>query len=124
MQGKNMATGIFVEVQIGKGERILHGEAIAAGLIAEAYLGVKKGLLDEAGLKEIKDYILKVYGKLQIGKYQIPEIASLCLQDKKNKGNKVMCVLPDGIGRAKYDLEVSLGEIEDCLEYYRGLVQT
>jgi 3-dehydroquinate synthase len=124
LQGKNIATGIFVEVQIGKGERILHGEAIAAGLIAEAYLGVKKGLLDEAGLTEIKDYILKVYGKLEIRKNQISEIASLCLQDKKNKGNKVLCVLPDGIGRAKYDLEVSLGEIEDCLEYYRGLVQT
>lgn len=109
---------------LAKGNRILHGEAIAAGLIAEAYLGVKKGLLDEAGLKEIKDYILKVYGKLQIGKNQIPKIASLCLQDKKNKGNKVLCVLPDGIGRAKYDVEVSLGEIEDCLAYYSSLLQT
>lgn len=125
LQGENIATGIFAEVNLGlnNGTRILHGEAIAAGLITEAYMGVKKGLLDEVGLKEIEKYIIAVYGKLEIQKNQIPEIASLCLQDKKNKGNKVLCVLPDGIGRAKYDVEVSLGEIEASLAYY-SLLQT
>jgi len=108
---------------LAKGNRILHGEAIAAGLIAEAYIGVKKGLLTEGALKEIEKYVISVFGKLEIQKNQIPEIASLCLQDKKNKGNKVLCVLPDGIGRAKYDVEVSLGEIEASLAYY-SLLQT
>jgi 3-dehydroquinate synthase len=106
------------------GERILHGEAIAVGLIAEAYLGFKKGLLEEVALQEIERYILTVFGKLEVRKNQITEIARLCLQDKKNKGNKVLCVLPDGIGRANYDVEVSLGEIEDCLLYYNSLSQT
>jgi len=115
--------GHAIESCLQKGDRILHGEAIAAGLIAEAYLGVKKGLLDEISIKEIETYIVKVFGKLEMQKNQIPEIARLCLQDKKNKGNKVLCVLPDGIGRAKYDVEVNLGEIEDCLAYY-SLLQT
>jgi 3-dehydroquinate synthase len=109
---------------LGKGNRILHGEAIAAGLIAEAYLGFKKGLLDKDALQEIGKYIIRVFGKLGIEKNQIPEIASLCIQDKKNKGNKVLCVLPDGIGRAKHDVEINLGEIEDCLVYYNSLLQT
>jgi 3-dehydroquinate synthase len=109
---------------LAKGDRILHGEAIAAGLIAEGYLGVKKGLLNEESLKDIGAYIIKVFGKLGIQKNQITEIASLCIQDKKNKGNRVLCVLPDGIGRAKYDVEINLGEIEDCLAYYSSLLQT
>jgi 3-dehydroquinate synthase len=108
---------------LAKGKKIMHGEAIAAGLIAEAYLGVKRSLLKESHLKEIEQYILKTFGKLAIPKDQFEEIALLCLQDKKNKGNSVLCVLPEGIGRAKYDVEISLGEIAECLSYYQ-LLQT
>jgi 3-dehydroquinate synthase len=108
---------------LGKGDKILHGEAIAAGLIAEAHLAVKRKLLDAASLEEIQSYTLKIFGKLNIPENDLKEIAALCLQDKKNKGNRVLCVLPDGIGRAKYDVEISLDEIEECLAYYR-LLQT
>jgi 3-dehydroquinate synthase len=108
---------------LAKGNKILHGEAIAAGMIAEAHVALNRNLLDETSLREIESYILKVFGKLNIEENQLTEIASLCLQDKKNKGNRVLCVLPDGIGRAKYDVEISLDEIEACLAYYR-LLQT
>jgi 3-dehydroquinate synthase len=109
---------------LAKGARVFHGEAIATGLIAEAYLGFKRGLLDRDSLLEISSYIIRIFGKLEMQKDQQTEIASLCMQDKKNKGNKVLCVLPDGIGRAKYDVEINLGEIEDCLLYYNSLPQT
>ncbi len=108
---------------LSKGNKILHGEAIAAGLIAEAHLALRWKLLDETSLREIEFYILKIFGKLNIQENQLKEIALLCLQDKKNKGNRVLCVLLDGIGRAKYDVEISLDEIEACLAYYR-LLQT
>ena len=105
------------------GKPILHGEAIAAGLIAETYLGVKRKMTDESALKEMESYILKIFGKIEVPENQIQAIAARCLQDKKNKGNKVLCVLPMGIGKVKYDVEISLGEIEECLAYYR-LLQT
>jgi 3-dehydroquinate synthase len=108
---------------LANGNKILHGEAIAAGLIAEGYLATKRGKLDKTALQEISNYVLKAFGKLNVPENQIKEIAKLCLQDKKNKGNSVLCVLPDGIGRATWDVEISLGEIEDCLSYYR-LLQT
>lgn len=106
-----------------KGSNILHGEAIAAGLITEACLGFKRKLLDESSFKEIEAYILRIFGKLAIGENQVSDIASLCLQDKKNKGNRILCVLPDGIGRAKWDVEISVDEIGVCLSYYM-LLQT
>lgn len=102
---------------------VLHGDAIAAGLIAEAYIGAKRKLLSEPALKEMEGYILKIFGKLEIPENQLQSIAARCLQDKKNKGNKVLSVLPEGIGKVKYDVEISLGEIEECLAYYR-LLQT
>jgi len=106
---------------LGKGNKILHGEAIAAGLIAEGYLGMKRGSLSEKELKEIETYILQIFGKLSFQENQQSEIAALCLQDKKNKGNSVRCVLPEGIGKAIYDVEIRLDEIVACLAYYRSL---
>ena len=108
---------------LANGNKILHGEAIAAGLITEAYLAMKRNMLDEPSLQEISTYILKTFVKVNIQEDQVKRISELCLQDKKNKGNSVLCVLPDGIGRATWDVEISLGEIEDCLTYYR-LLQT
>lgn len=105
------------------GSKILHGEAIAAGLITEAYLGMKHQLLDEALLNQMATYILSIFGKLRVDEDHIPRIATLCLQDKKNKGNSVLCVLPNGIGSARWDVEISLREIEDGLSFYR-LLQT
>lgn len=108
---------------LANGSKILHGEAIAAGLIAEAYLGMNRQLLDETSLHQMVTYILSIFGKLRIAEDQIPLIAALCLQDKKNKGNSVLCVLPEGIGSARWDVEISLREIEDGLSFYR-LLQT
>jgi 3-dehydroquinate synthase len=106
---------------LANGHKILHGEAVAAGLIAEAYLASKHQLLDEPSLKQIIAYVFKIFGKLPLQENQLKEIAKLCLQDKKNRGNSVLCVLLDGIGRASWDKEISLGEIEDSLSFYRSL---
>lgn len=100
--------------------KILHGEAISAGLIAEAYIASKKKMLDEQSLKEITDYLLKIFGKLNVPENALNEIAALCLQDKKNKGNSVLGALPEGIGKAKWDVEISSAEIVDSLKYYRS----
>jgi 3-dehydroquinate synthase len=99
--------------------KILHGDAIAAGLIAEAYIASKKNMLDDQSLKEITGYILRIFGKLTIPENALQEIAALCLQDKKNKGNSVLGALSEGIGNAKWDVEISLAEILDSLQFYR-----
>ncbi len=100
--------------------KILHGEAIAAGLIAEARIASQKKILDDQSLKEITGYILRIFGKLTIPENALQEIAALCLQDKKNKGNSVLGALPEGIGNAKWDVEISSAEIVDSLQFYRS----
>lgn len=105
---------------LASGNKVLHGEAVAAGLIAEAYIAFKKNMLDESSLKEISDYIVKIFGKLTIPENALPEIATRCLQDKKNNGNSVLGVLPDRIGNATWDVEISLAEIAASLKFYRS----
>lgn len=101
--------------------RILHGEAIAVGLIAEGWIAKKEGLLTDAELSEITRYLLKIYGKVAFSETETPQIAQLALQDKKNRGNKILCVLLKGIGSAKWDCEISLADIEQALAWYLRL---
>jgi hypothetical protein len=42
------------------------------------------------------------------------------MQDKKNKGNKILCVLLDGIGHAKWDCEIRPEEVKRALAFYRS----
>jgi 3-dehydroquinate synthase len=48
-------------------------------------------------------------------------IAQLTVQDKKNKGNKILCVLLEGIGKARWDCEISQDEVKRALTFYRSL---
>jgi 3-dehydroquinate synthase len=101
--------------------KIMHGEAVAAGLIAEAFIAHQRDLLTKQSLDEISRYILSVFGKVTIDEKELDAIAVLTLQDKKNKGNRVLCVLLEGIGKAMWDFEISIDEIKGALSFYRTL---
>ncbi|HTE30085.1 MAG TPA: 3-dehydroquinate synthase [Chryseolinea sp.] len=105
---------------LNSGKRVLHGEAIAAGLIAESFIANKKGLLSKPALNEISSFIVSVFGKIDLGSDANQAVARLILQDKKNKGNKILCVLLTGIGHAKWDCEISLEEVDESLVFYRS----
>jgi len=106
---------------LAKGNRILHGEAIAVGLITECYIAKTRGNLGDDDLRSICEFIVNIYGKVAIESHELGPIAQLTLQDKKNKGNKILCVLLDGIGKAKWDCEISLESVMDALSFYRTI---
>jgi 3-dehydroquinate synthase len=101
------------------GNRIFHGEAIAAGMIAEAAIAADKNLLKTSERDEITAYIKTVYPAITLPTDRKP-IFDLMLQDKKNKGNKILMALPDGIGKARWDVEVNLEEINASLDFYQA----
>jgi 3-dehydroquinate synthase len=103
---------------IGSGKRILHGEAIAIGLIAEAWLAQRNGNLSEEELGQIANYIRSVYPALVITREQAVSIAALAMQDKKNKGGKILCVFLEGIGRASWDHPIREEQIVEALSFY------
>lgn len=105
---------------LDKGNRLFHGEAIAAGMIIESHISRQKHLLDEAALIEISDYIRKIFGIME----PLPAWESLnplLLQDKKNKGNTIRMALLKGIGSAVWDISVSEEEVKKALDFYRQL---
>lgn len=101
------------------GKRLLHGEAIAAGMVCEAYLSFKKSNLNEQDLKAVTAYLIATYGVVAIEVAAMEEISQLVTQDKKNEKNTIKCSLLHHLGKAVYDIAVTPDEIIASLEYYQ-----
>ncbi len=102
------------------GQRILHGEAVALGMISESFLSHKKGFIAREDLTSIENYIDSHFSRVQIAHEEIKKILGLMNQDKKNEGMKIQAALLDGVGRAKWDVELTPDNAESSLLYYLG----
>ncbi|MGK7393306.1 MAG: 3-dehydroquinate synthase [Candidatus Cyclobacteriaceae bacterium M3_2C_046] len=100
------------------GQKLLHGEAIAIGMIAEAYLSTQKSSLSSEEAEEIKKYILTIFDKVDIPFEAWNEIVSLTLQDKKNAKGIVRMALLKKTGECGYDFEVDQLDIIEAIKYY------
>ncbi len=105
---------------LNSGRKVMHGEAIAVGLITEAFIAQKRGLLRNEELGQISEYVLKIFGKIKIANEDLGTVAELAMQDKKNRENKILCVLLDGIGKARWDCEISQEEVKGALTFYQS----
>jgi len=100
-------------------EPILHGEAIAAGMVAEAFLSREKIGLPNQELDQIKNHIDRIFPRLVINQEDHQRIISHTMQDKKNRKGSINFSLIKRIGKAVFDVEVSKTEIKEALDYYQ-----
>ncbi len=101
--------------------RLLHGEAIAIGMICEAFLSHKTVGLNRQSLDEITAYILSIYGKVALNPDDFPQFISLMKQDKKNETQEINFSLLEKIGKATFNHQISVDMIEESLQYYHSL---
>ncbi len=100
---------------------LLHGEAIAIGMIMEAYVSSKLLSLSSDDLQYIGDVILATFPKIDIDPKDYQEIINLLIYDKKNEKGNIYFVLLNTIGEAKYNCTVSDELILKSFEYYDSL---
>jgi len=98
---------------------LLHGEAIAIGMIGECYISWKRGMLNKDELDEITAYIHHYYASVDISETDYDEIYLRMKQDKKNQTGKILCTLLKGIGAFEINVEISPEEVVEAMEYYR-----
>ena len=101
------------------GKKLLHGEAIAIGIICEAFLSYKKNFLNINELNEIKNHIHSIFGTVtHLEKIKINDLIELMKHDKKNKKNTIKFTLLNGIGATKLSQTCSIPLIKEALSYY------
>ena len=104
---------------LDKGKRkILHGEAIAIGMIVEAFISHQRDLISLQELEEIESYLFENYGRVKLHTEEISKIIALTAQDKKNKGKEIRFSLLTGLGDCGYDIPVSASEMKKAIQYY------
>jgi 3-dehydroquinate synthase len=99
---------------------LLHGEAIAAGMILESYISLQKGYISEADYAEIKSTILGIYGVISFTENDIISVTKLLIHDKKNEFGKIQFVLLDGIGNIKINQEADNELITQAFNDYKS----
>lgn len=100
---------------------LTHGEAIAIGMVCEAFLSAKYCNLTEEELKDISDYINKIYSKYSIKEKSFKTLLALMQSDKKNEDGQIMFSLLDEIGKCTFNCRVTTNDILSSLNYYNSL---
>lgn len=97
---------------------LLHGEAVAVGMILESYLSLEQNLISVEEYHQIKETILSVFGQVSFDQDDQTAIIDLLVHDKKNEFGHVQFVLLDGIGKVKINQKVENKTIIKAFEDY------
>lgn len=85
---------------------LLHGEAIAVGMILESYISLDKQLISEEEYKLIKTTIKSIFDNVTFFENDIDPILELLIHDKKNEYGTIQFALIEGIGKIKINQSV------------------
>lgn len=99
-------------------EPLLHGEAIAIGMILESYISFQQGGLTNEEYQDIKTAILSIFPRVSLSKEAFTDVLQWLKHDKKNLNGRILFVLLQGIGQAVVDQEVAMELIYRAFEDY------
>lgn len=99
-------------------ETLLHGEAIAIGMITEGYLSHQLTGLSKVELEDLKSTFLKYYPKVRFTDKDIASILELLKYDKKNSHGNINFVLLKRIGDTEIDVTITPKLFKDAFAYY------
>ncbi|WP_029036182.1 3-dehydroquinate synthase [Salinimicrobium xinjiangense] len=99
-------------------EKLLHGEAVAAGMVMAGFLSTELENFSLEKRDEIRRVIHAMYGKINLRKEDEEKIMHLMKFDKKNEGGRINFVLLRRIGEPVIDREVPNSLISEAFRYY------
>ncbi len=108
----------FESFAMKKGRPVLHGYAVAYGMVAELYLGSKLCGFPIAKIDEINQMIQSIYGKFQFEQQDFDELFFLMTHDKKNEKNQINFTLLKDIGQIEINHTCSKELIYEALNFY------
>lgn len=107
----NLGHTIGHAIEKAKNFELYHGECVALGTVAAAFISWKKELLSMEEYYEIRDMFVPFYLPISVEGIDPEEILKLTKSDKKTDGDHVRFVLLKKIGKAVIDTTVTEEEI-------------
>lgn len=104
-------------------KHLLHGEAIAVGMVCEAYLSHKICKLSKDELKEITEFIVGKFKSVKLEELDFHRLIELMQHDKKNEKGDINFSLLSEIGKCEINKKAKADQIIDSLKYYTEQVK-
>ena len=98
---------------------ILHGYAVAYGLVCALYLSCIKTGFPVEKMRQTVRFINDHYGRLAITCDDYPTLLELMTHDKKNVAGQINFTLLGGVGDIRINQTATMQEIEEALDFYR-----
>lgn len=103
-------------------QMLFHGEAVAAGMVAEAWLSTKLLGLSQEACTEMAAVVKRFYQPVQLDEGHLDQIMQKIRSDKKNKGDVLRFALVNAVGSCRYGIEVSPDLVRQSLAYYQEMM--
>lgn len=94
---------------------LYHGECVALGSVAAAYISYKKGILPMEEYYEVRDMFVPFYLPISVEGIDPDRVVAFTGSDKKAENGKLKFVLLKKIGKAFVDTEVTKEEILEAV---------
>lgn len=101
------------------GRPVLHGYAVAYGMVCELYLSARKTGFPTDKMHQTVRFILDHYGRLPYTCDDYPKLIELMRHDKKNTSGIINFTLLGGIGDIRINQTATKEEIEEALDFLR-----
>lgn len=98
---------------------VLHGYAVAWGMICELYLSAAKTQFPKDKLRQTVQFIRQNYGEALIECKHYDRLYEYMTHDKKNQGGIINFTLLGGIGDIRINQQASKDEIFEMLDFLR-----
>lgn len=98
---------------------VLHGEAIAAGMIMESHIAMMQKRITKKEHNEITSHLHSIYPKCKITKDIEILMLNYIKHDKKNMGQDLCFALPKSIGEYELSCSVTEKDIQNSICYYQ-----
>lgn len=102
-----------------EGRTILHGYAVAWGLMMELYLSAKKCSFPAKEMHQLENFVKEHYGKFLYECKHYDTLYKYMTHDKKNENGNINFTLMGAIGDIRINQTATKDEIEEMLDYYR-----
>lgn len=98
---------------------LLHGECVALGMVAAAFISVLRGNITKDELLGIEDVIASYGLPVRFKGLHNEEVIDNCFHDKKKVGNVIRFVLLASIGTCYTTLDVTKEEMNNAVNYLK-----
>ncbi len=111
----------FESLGLSRKLNITHGEAVAAGILAELFLSVELKGMKKNVLEDYLEYYQSLFDPFILNQVDIDNMMDLIVHDKKSKGGNIMMVCMDSKGKAVFDVLVEPEQLRACLTWFSEL---